>query len=101
MNRSNTNILLHLYLLIRDMLDQRRNNLLNRIIEKGGLYGMVAAMCAEDYEKANGFLRECFDQIHNKSLWDFWGRDLILDLIRYRLQYLRFQFHQLQMGEIV
>ena len=82
------------------MLEQLRNNLLNRIIERGGLFGLVAAKYVEDQEKSNGFIKECFDQAHNKTLWDFWGKELVLDLIHYRVQYLKFQFYQLEMEKI-
>jgi|GEM_PF-6280443 len=66
-----------------------RIDILNRIINKGGLYASGAQMFLYDESRGNDFITECFMQCHNKSIWGLWGVDLVLDIIRYRLMHLR------------
>lgn len=76
-------------------MEKDRKELFNRIILKGGLFGNMASLYCDDEEKGNDFLGECFEQFHNKSIWDYWGKELVLDVINYRLKFLRFRFEQL------
>ena len=76
-------------------LAQQKEELIRKIIAKGGMLGMAAEFHAGDASKSEGLLKEYFEQCHNRSLWDFWGKELVLDLVRYRLHLLRFQFEQL------
>jgi hypothetical protein len=76
-------------------LEVQRNSILRRIIEKGGLVGLAAEMCYTDETKSNGVIKEFFEQIHHESLRAFWGLELSLDLIAYRVRYLRIQFESI------
>jgi hypothetical protein len=73
----------------------QRKRIINGIIEKGGLLGMAAEYHAGSEENSHGLLGEFFEQCPNKSLWEFWGPDLVLDLINYWVKHLRYQFDQL------
>jgi hypothetical protein len=72
----------------------QRKELMQKIIAKGGLFGMAAEFHLADADKSNGLVKEFFDQCHNRSLWEFWGRDLVLELVRYRIRLLRSQFEE-------
>jgi hypothetical protein len=66
-----------------------RRRILNRIIEKGGLYGYVAISAIHDPKKGDLFITECFEQCQHESVWDHWGPELTMDIINYRLTLLR------------
>lgn len=57
--------------------------LLDRIIEKGGLIGSCAKMYANNVTLADNFIRECKEQCHNKMTEEYWGEDLVADIINY------------------
>ncbi len=59
------------------------SDILSRIINKGGIMSAVAKMYINDEEKANQFIRECSEQCHNQSAKDFWGEELVTDIIKY------------------
>ena len=62
-----------------------REQIMNRIAQRGGLYGMIAEMHINDIEKSNQFIIECFEQCHNQSVQDNWGSKLISEILLYRL----------------
>jgi hypothetical protein len=75
-----------------------RKNILERIILRGGIFGATAAEHATDEINGNLFIKECFEQCHNRGLWDYWGKELVLDLILYRLHFLRVQCEEAGIG---
>lgn len=60
------------------------NRILNRIINKGGLYGRFAELYLTDSEIAKQFIIECSEQCDKKSLIEFWGERLTQDIIKYK-----------------
>jgi len=58
-------------------------DILNGIIRKGGLMGAAAKMYINDEEKTNQFIKECSEQCHNKSAREFWGEELIKEIMEY------------------
>lgn len=74
--------------------DHQRAFILNGIIARGGIYSGVAQMYLQDETKADAFIKECFLQCHNRELWDYWGLDLMLEIISYRLLMLRLLYEE-------
>lgn len=74
--------------------ERQRAFILNGIIARGGIYASVANMYLEDEVKADAFIKECFLQCHNRELWDYWGLDLMLEIISYRLLTLRLLYEE-------
>lgn len=68
------------------MLRLNSTNILNRIINKGGIMGACAKMYINDEEKTNGFILECLKQCHNESAKKLWGEELVLDIRKYCYQ---------------
>ncbi|MDP1802200.1 MAG: hypothetical protein Q8L81_12660 [Bacteroidota bacterium] len=60
-----------------------RTEILNRIIEKGGLMAACGIIYINDEKKAHGFLMECFEQCQDHSFVEYWGKELVLDIIKY------------------
>jgi hypothetical protein len=77
-------------------LDHLKHNIIRQIISRGGLFGGIAAVYRHDEEKSDGFILECFEQCHHESLRAFWGNELVVDVIRYRVGFLRYQYELLQ-----
>ncbi len=71
------------------------NEILTRIINKGGLYGQIAAKTITP-DKVDNFIIECFGQCHNRSTQILWGNELVMDLIRYRLELIRQPLRELE-----
>lgn len=57
--------------------------LLERIIKKGGIIGKCAEFYAIDEIKADEFIRECSQQIHNPGAIRHWGQELVSDISKY------------------
>jgi hypothetical protein len=57
--------------------------LLERIINKGGIMGSCAKMYIYNKELANEFILECYYQCHNNSATQLWGEELIIDIRNY------------------
>jgi hypothetical protein len=70
-------------------------NILERIIEKGGLIGTIAVY-ATDEQKVELFMTECFEQCQHIALQNFWGNELVKDVVHYRVKLLKFQYDQLK-----
>lgn len=64
-------------------IDKIRIDILIRIIKKGGLYGSCAKLYFNDSYKSHLLLLECSEQCHHLSLIEFWGEELIFDIIDY------------------
>jgi hypothetical protein len=62
-----------------------RKKILNVIIAKGGLMGAAARMYINDDQKSDGFIRECYEQCHNKSAQELWGKELVSEIEKYIL----------------
>jgi hypothetical protein len=58
--------------------------LLKEIINKGGLIGTCAKFYETDEEKAAQFINECSEQCHVQNIQEFWGEELIKNIIQYR-----------------
>lgn len=57
--------------------------ILNRIINKGGIMGAVAKTYVNDQEETEQFIKECYQQCHNNSAQKLWGEELIHDIKSY------------------
>ncbi len=66
-----------------------RCEILRRIAEKGGLYELGAKMFADDEVKGSYFIVECWQQCHNESAVNHWGKDLVADITHFSLELLR------------
>jgi hypothetical protein len=66
-----------------------KESILRRISETGGLYGLVADSCMADNDRSDLFIVECFEQCHNEEAVSFWGKQLVADIIWYRLELIR------------
>lgn len=62
-------------------------SILERIIEKGGLYGKCAQMYYNDKEKSVRFVLECYEQCHTNLIKENWEEDLINDIIQCKLKH--------------
>lgn len=58
-------------------------DLLNRIIEKGGLMGACAKMYTNNLALAEIFIKECKAQCHNKFTNEYWGEELVMDILKH------------------
>jgi hypothetical protein len=65
-------------------LQEIKENIIARLIEKGGLYGLAAKKYAHHSELSSQVIIECFGQCHHQNSLDFWGRDLVRDIVEYR-----------------
>ena len=71
------------------MENSTRLEIMEGLIRSGGLFGDIARLYIGDHSKSDQYITECFEQCHNKSVWDLWGVMLTLDLIQYRLDLIR------------
>lgn len=62
-----------------------RTEILKVIIAKGGLMGAAARMYINDEQKSDGFIKECYEQCHNKSAQILWGEELVSEIEKYVL----------------
>src|SRR5437762_837916 len=69
-----------------------KDSILEEIRDRGGLMGSLAETYFNDEGKSEAFILYCFEQCHNKAIWDLWGKELILEIIHFRITYLRLQF---------
>ncbi|MDX2172142.1 MAG: hypothetical protein SFY56_03430 [Bacteroidota bacterium] len=61
----------------------KRNEILKQIISKGGLLGRCANLYVNDKSMAHKFILECSEQAHHAMLIDYFGIDLISEIINY------------------
>jgi DNA-binding Xre family transcriptional regulator len=59
------------------------NQILVRIIEKGGILGQCAKVWSSDKEKVDSFIKECSENCNNRLALELWGEDLVTDIKRY------------------
>lgn len=45
--------------------------------------GTIAKMIIADEAKADQFILECAEQCHNKGAKDFWGEELVHEIVSY------------------
>ena len=72
-----------------------KESILKRISQTGGLYGLVAETWMSDSEKSDQFIIECFEQCHNEEAIRHWGKQLVADIIWYRLELIRIPLKEL------
>ncbi len=64
-----------------------QNKIVKDIISKGGLMGCCAKLYQEDNQMADKFIFECSEQCHTILLVDYFGKELINDIISYTKKY--------------
>ena len=75
-------------------MQELKENILARLIEKGGLYGLVAKHYAGNEVYSTKIIIECFEQCHHDESMRFWGKELVGDIIEYRFMLLAEQRKQ-------
>lgn len=61
------------------------NEILTKIIKKGGLLGSIAKVWSNDKVKATQFIKECSEMCHTPMARDLWGNELIQAIKRYSM----------------
>lgn len=61
----------------------KQQEILNKIISKGGLIGATAKMYLHEADNADLFVKECKEQCHNQSAKNLWGDELVSEIIHY------------------
>lgn len=69
-----------------NMATETRLEIINEIINKGGLLGRCARLYENDEVKANQFIIECREQCHNKFMLEYFGRELVTKIINYEIK---------------
>lgn len=59
------------------------NQILERIIDRGGLMGACAKRYINNKEQSDQFILECYYQCHNNSAVRLWGEELVMDIRNY------------------
>ncbi len=62
---------------------QNASRILEKIIEKGGLYGKCAKIYQGDSEKESLFIKECAQQCHNELAKELWGKRLVDEILNF------------------
>jgi hypothetical protein len=75
-------------------MEVNRRRILEKIVEKGGLYGSCAELYLNDRVKGSFYISECFEQCHLQSSIDHWGIELVLEIINFRLEMVRHSFRK-------
>lgn len=57
-------------------------DLLNKIIAKGGLMGNCAKLYTNNIALAEVFIKECKEQCHNPFAKEYWGEELVKDILK-------------------
>ena len=60
-----------------------RKHILEAIIKKGGLFGRFAEMYLPDEILGHLFILECVDQCRNNLGIEYFGKDLVREMINY------------------
>src|SRR5690242_2170620 len=68
----------------------KRPEILCQIREKGGLYALGAELYGESETKGSFFIAECFEQCHVPEAAAHWGPDLVMEIVHYRLEMIRY-----------
>lgn len=71
-----------------------RPSILKKIQEKGGSYEFCARMYENDEKMGSLFIAECFEQCHNSSALAHWGPALVMDIVHFRLELIRYELKQ-------
>jgi hypothetical protein len=75
-------------------MNETRVQILQKIIDSGGLFAPGAKMYLDDKDRGNDFIIECFEQCHTQMAFYLWGRELILAIVSYRLKCLRLLYEE-------
>lgn len=66
---------------------EQRINILKDLISKGGLMAGCAKLYLNDEVMGSRFIIECSEQCHNELAFEYWGSELVLDIIKYSKQF--------------
>lgn len=66
---------------------EQRINILKDLISKGGLMAVCAKLYLNDKIMGHQFIIECFEQCHHELAFEYWGNELVLDIIKYSKQF--------------
>jgi hypothetical protein len=69
------------------MKDQIGLNILDRIIEKGGLAGQCARLYRNNTELSDAFIKECALQCHLAGARKLWGEKLTHEILNYAIHH--------------
>ncbi len=62
-----------------------RQAIMTAIISKGGLMGSIANLYIHDAVLSDKFIKECYEQCHNKSAKRMFGESVVLEIQKYVL----------------
>lgn len=62
---------------------KKRTSILKNIISKGGLMGDCAKLYLNNEVMTHRFIIECSEQCHHELAIEYWGNELVLDIINY------------------
>ena len=65
----------------------QRISVLKGIISKGGLMAVCAKLYLNDEVMGHKFITECSEQCHHELAIEYWGNELVLDIINYDKQF--------------
>lgn len=65
---------------------QTSKNLLLKVIRRGGLYGKCATLYINEPLKRQQFLMECADQCNKVMAKKLWGKNLIKEIQKFKIQ---------------
>lgn len=66
---------------------EQRINILKDLISKGGLMAVCAKLYLNDKMMGHQFIIECSEQCHHELAFEYWGNELVLDIIKYSKQF--------------
>ncbi len=61
----------------------KRTDILNAIISKGGLMGNCAKLYLNDEVMGHQFIIECSEQCHLSLTFEYFGKELVYDIVKY------------------
>ena len=67
--------------------DNDRENIINTIISRGGLMANCAKLYLNNEIMAHLFIIECSEQCHQKLAVEYWGKELVSNIIKYSKQF--------------
>lgn len=70
------------------MQNKKTLKILNDIISKGGLMAGCAKLYLNNELVAHQFIIECSEQCHLLLAKEYWGEELVIDIVKYRKTYL-------------
>ena len=70
-------------------MELKKEEILSRIVAKGGLYALAATKFRSDPVKGEQFIVECFEQCRHITTLRHWGSPLAIDIIAFRIYLLK------------